>query len=891
MSEQHDDLICDFPTTDPWMWVGKFKPPQTFVKVIPRPALLDSLIHNLDHPLTLVVSAPGFGKTTLLAQCHEAMTRDSGGMPAAWLSLDRADAEVNRFLAGLLLALETAGLALGKLASLARQQQLDNDPKRTVNALLHQLSADGRRFLFILDDYHLAACAAVDAILVTLLEQAHPWLHFIVASRMKPAWPMAHLRTRAWVHELSAQDLTLSDSEIDAIFGQAVPRTACNSLHSITEGWAAAVQLARLWFTKSGAVGAGLESFSGRATEVAEYISEQILDSLPDDCRAFLLETSVLDRFNAIFADRVRGRSDSAKLMERLAHFRALLVPLDSGHTWFRYHLLLADFLRPRLDAERAIQLHRAAARAKADLGDLPVAVSHALMAGDTGLAIGLVREAGGWRLFLRHGVSYALDLLHRFDELTRRSDPTLVLMQSLLQARQGNRGLANELLHIAGLAAGDDASLRADIDVITAVVHAYFDQFDAHSDVPTTLEAAARQSPDPLAQASLLCAGAVCALALGKMQEVIRASQAARGQMRLVVSSVGEAYCIPHEALARALGGDLVQSRRLIDEALQLAEVNLGTESSLKSLVGCFKAQLLYWEGEWEDAQHLLDDARDVIENTDGWLDLFAIDIEVSWRTSLWREGLQSALMRLDRASQFAKDRDLQRLATLVNIWRVDLLAQCGFVEAAQREALAIALHDLAQTARGEAHNWRCTIAATLALGRLRLASGDPADAASCLRQGMASLTQHGLQLQAWRLGIMHLVARRRHPAPPPARADIEAVLEPVIRHGLSGLLLEAGPAILPVLKESREILPATLLNALKRLSGRQKHAPKQHSRLSSKEVLVVRLVVKGQSNKEIARNLGLSENTVKFHLKQIFQKLEVTNRAGAALVWSSQQ
>jgi two-component system nitrate/nitrite response regulator NarL len=53
----------------------------------------------------------------------------------------------------------------------------------------------------------------------------------------------------------------------------------------------------------------------------------------------------------------------------------------------------------------------------------------------------------------------------------------------------------------------------------------------------------------------------------------------------------------------------------------------------------------------------------------------------------------------------------------------------------------------------------------------------------------------------------------------------------------------------------------------------------------LSSRQRQIFDLVVVGQSNKEIARTLGLSESTVKIHITKLFEKLGVRNRSAVAL------
>ncbi|MBK5051671.1 LuxR family transcriptional regulator [Burkholderia sp. R-70006] len=874
----------DSSSSNTWMWVGKLAPPQTQLEAVPRHALLARLQHHAPKPLTLVISAPGFGKTTLLAQLRLALLQREDGTPVAWLSLDEADAEASRFLAYFLLALEDAGLDLGGLSPLAHSQTLDARPQRTVATLLQALARDGRRFSLMLDDYHRAACDAVDEIVLTLLERGSQWLHLVVASRTRPSWPLATLKARGLVHEVEAGDLVLSLSEASQILGPELGQSALATVHSKTEGWAVAVQLARLWLARGSGSAFGLPSFSGRVAEVAEYLAEQLLDNMPEDCREFLLETSLLERFNAELADVTRARNDSAAILSRLTQFEALLVPLDADHSWFRYHLLLSDFLRPRLDGQRAAEIHRAAAGWLAVQGDWVMAVSHALRANDTELGVRLVRAAGGWELVLRKGILYTQGLLQQFDDLTRRSEPELVLMQSYLHAKLGNEALAFELLRLSEVAVKGDARLERDFAVIRALVHTYFDHFDDLADWLGTGAATSKDLPnDPLAQGTLLCVDAVGALAQGRMGDAMQAARGARARMHLVASPLGENYCLMHEALALAMSGQVTESRKLIDEALALAETNFGTDSSLKALVGCFKAQHLYWQGLRSETQHWIRGAQDSLEHTDGWLDVFAAVAEISWRTGLRQHGLQHALAVLDHTSQLARDRHLPRLGHLVQAWRVDLLSQCGLISQAQREAQAANLDTSAQSTAGPGTDWRNREASALALARVQLATGAAAAALSRLERGADTLERAGLHLPALRLRLMVLVAKRRATNGEISQSEVSEILAPLLQHGLPGLLLEVGPAILPVVQRPEGGLPPTVSAVITQLRGWQAHPVRPRAQFSVKETRVLTLLASGQSNKAIARALDVSENTVKFHLKQIFQKLGVDNRAAA--------
>jgi DNA-binding NarL/FixJ family response regulator len=64
---------------------------------------------------------------------------------------------------------------------------------------------------------------------------------------------------------------------------------------------------------------------------------------------------------------------------------------------------------------------------------------------------------------------------------------------------------------------------------------------------------------------------------------------------------------------------------------------------------------------------------------------------------------------------------------------------------------------------------------------------------------------------------------------------------------------------------------------------------AKSERSELSEREREVLRCVAKGMPNKLIARELGISEKTVKAHLTRVFQQIGVTDRTQAAL-WAKQ-
>jgi two-component system, NarL family, response regulator LiaR len=107
-----------------------------------------------------------------------------------------------------------------------------------------------------------------------------------------------------------------------------------------------------------------------------------------------------------------------------------------------------------------------------------------------------------------------------------------------------------------------------------------------------------------------------------------------------------------------------------------------------------------------------------------------------------------------------------------------------------------------------------------------------------------------------------------------------------PAVRAGVAGYLLkDVGPAELAgavraVHAGGASLDPTVAATVLRGVSG-----PRPEDALTPREREVLRLVARGRSNRLIARDLALSEKTVKAHVSAILAKLAVTDRTQAAL------
>ena len=123
----------------------------------------------------------------------------------------------------------------------------------------------------------------------------------------------------------------------------------------------------------------------------------EVLASLPPELVDFLVETSVLDAFDAELCAAVTGVEEAAAMLERLLAANLFVVPLDERSGWYRYHHLFASFLRARLSslgASRRRSAHDRACRALEERGDIGGAVRQAIAIGDADRGARIVRAA-----------------------------------------------------------------------------------------------------------------------------------------------------------------------------------------------------------------------------------------------------------------------------------------------------------------------------------------------------------------------------------------------------------------------------------------------------------------------------------------------------------------
>ena len=340
--------------------VSKLRPPALPATLVSRPELHDRLAAGRGKRLTVVVGSAGAGKSVLLASW--ASTRPAG--TTSWLSCDMADQDPVRFWSGFIEApravLPEFGADAADLLAMDRAMSAD-----VTAAIANDAARLPPGSALIVDDFHLVSHKAA-ADMTGLVER---WpagsAQLVLSSRRDPALRLHRLRLAGELCELRDRDLyfSLADSrDLLARLGAAVTGDELALLHQASEGWAAALQMAALALRGSRDPARVARALAAHSHTIAEYFISEVLDQQPPELARFMLDTSILGELTEATCVAVTGRQDAGALLRGAYAADLFLVALDQERASFRYHHLVRQVMRAELTRrdpgrEQALQL------------------------------------------------------------------------------------------------------------------------------------------------------------------------------------------------------------------------------------------------------------------------------------------------------------------------------------------------------------------------------------------------------------------------------------------------------------------------------------------------------------------------------------------------------
>lgn len=869
----------------------KLMPPRLPLAVIQRDALLARLDVGLTKKVSLVTAPTGFGKTTLVR-----MWIDSRNFPSAWVTLDENDNDPTRFWTYVISALRTLDPTVGKNALSALMTSQPPSFQTLLTTLINDLAKLNEPCVLVLEDYHVITSTEIDEAVSFLIQHLPESLHLVLITRTDPDVPLPILRARDELVEINAANLRFNQEETEAFLRTTIQTDLSSSTTSKvwkkTEGWAAGLRLLTLSLQNKSNLDVErlLETFSGRDRYVADYLIKEVFESQPKDIQSFLLKTCFFRRLTGSLCDAITETNSVGATLERLSRDNLFIEQLERGgdQTWYRYNPLFAESIqflaKQRLDEASIKTLFEKASGWYEYHGLLDEAIETALAARMFERSILLIKkfieihDITQWQTLSRwlenipqqeilpHPVicfSYAQVILYSTDRFARstltRIEPLLRAAEQAFRLEENHKGIG-EVLSFQGMANW------------------------WQGDFPRAFKYAHRS-----------------------LEELPEDDVLYRGTSLLILS---------YEALS---AGRVLDAQ---DKALE-ARALLGAAQNIFGVLGSIQmlSEIFYWQGEFEQSEQLNQQVLAEAQGDESMLDDQGIAslglAHIAYERNDLNQAEQLAIRALHLGEQRANEM-LQMQATVrlahIHSAKGDSLRAREIVKSLEatihnptllreiqnaQALLSVRANDITPldwwvniiTAEDQSalHLQKEYEAFTLA--RLRIAEGKGSEVPDLLEEWKLDSAENGRVRSQVEALCLEALAYHADSNLFQALQSLSEALTIGHAKGFRRMFLDEGrrmaamiQTILPTLpNRTLNLFAATVLHSFSPETATHLTASSstvQIDRLSHQELRVLRLLVAGLSNADIAQELIVSTNTIKTHVKSIYRKLSVKSR-----------
>ncbi|WP_228876458.1 LuxR C-terminal-related transcriptional regulator [Paraburkholderia saeva] len=866
----------------------KICPPRAPRHMLTRTRLSAESGRFRECPVTIVQAPPGFGKTSLLIQWrHEYLMR---GSAVAWLSVDGRD-DPRRLLVGLTLAVRTGSGRATFGRRLLEGGAAPDAPLEGVTAWLADVARTALDIVLILDEAEQLQPASQEA-LGHLLDNLPANLRVVVAARGGYDKVISRLRPYGLCATVDASSLRFRLDETIALiasrFGAEVGADASARLHDISEGWPLGLQLALSAIADTQDPVSAIDAFASSAGGIREQFVMALLERLSPEDADFLSRVSIVELMHADLCAALTGMPDARQRLLRLASETPLFFSAQGRGEWFRLHSMAREALRVRLAAlpdTLRLDLHRRAMQWLADAGMIEAAARHALACGETETAYALAQRSLHEALTQGRLVD-VLEWLDWLPEPVLDQHPRMRLAIAWALAMSDRHQEAQIQAQAISRSAEPEEAVQYEVDLILSAAAYFADEPDRAArmmerwgDTPPSEDVWLQQ-----VHANRLAARAAMLGEYAASRHLLR--QTPRGESTVACRYVSR-WRDYMTGFGYLLEGQMLLAERTLRPALVQADDDLGRRHPFSCMIAALLAATRFKRGDFDEATALLANRLDILERR-GTPDA----VIVAYRT----------LARIAAAAG-ADHRALDLLGTLDAI-------------GAARGTPRLCVASLTEQIRLHSGRYRAATCRTLVerIDQIVARHASPDDLVKrrtlCLHQDIAR-AYADISAQDWEAAARNLARAQagaeamNHGA---VRVDVMTLRAFVLdswgkpnaellreatglgeSYGMKLVPLDLHPAVArwdDVPGGNRQthphvgVHPSATEAAAPVAEGAGGHRAIPSMTLTPKERAVLELLTRHLTNKEIALALGIGQETVKWHLKNLFVKLDVTSR-----------
>ncbi|MEN0139643.1 MAG: protein kinase, partial [Rhodococcus sp. (in: high G+C Gram-positive bacteria)] len=659
----------------------RFRAPALPRMLVDRDRLISALRAGKDRRLVTIHAPAGYGKSTLAA--HWARTLTDEGTAVAWLTIDDDDNSAVVFLTHLIEAIRHVRAALARDLGQILEEHGGRAERYVLTSLINDIHDSGDPLALVLDDWHrITATAPIEA-LTFLLDNGCHHLQFIITSRSQAGLPSSRMRVLDELVEIdfAALRFTTDESHTLLVDGAHLPlrKDDIARLTEVTDGWAAALQLASLSLRGSTDPESMITTLPGHDRTIGHYLADNVLDDLDAGLLDFLLATSVTDKINGSLASRLANTSRGQAMLEQVEESDLFLRRTDVDGHWFRYHHLFAKYLRQRLDRdqpERVQHLHQTASRWFADHGMLGEAVDHALAADDPHNAMELI-ERHGMVLVTHTQFTTLLSLVTKLPPEMVESSARLQLTIAWADIRldrhhAADRALARAQAALSATPTHLVSELSVESDIARALLRLRSDHLDGIEEFISEPLSHPDDHPASLVSVALSIAS-FAALHRFDFDQVRRLQDQSLPYFQRDHTPYLEMHGLCYLGIAADEQLQIAAAEDYFRDALRVGRQAGGRESIAARLAGSLLGQLFYERDQIDDAKSLIDEGYQLGSEVGG-VDFKQARYAISARLKALHGDRDEAAQRLDEGIRVAVALSLDRLYAKLENERIRL-------------------------------------------------------------------------------------------------------------------------------------------------------------------------------------------------------------------------
>jgi len=882
------------------MTVSLSRPPNYTFQAVQTRAYRDFLDADDRAKITSVLAPPGYGKTILLAELHRLVEQE--GHQAIWVGADANADTTTSFLVEL--EQRFAGQHDGIDDAFAYQQK--PTLRERIDRVIEGLNVISGDIFLIVDNSDLGAPEETRRLLDALVFETPPRVRLVVSSSTAPVFDATRALLELKLKNIGAVELGFDLHDIILLLQQAgvsdTDQSLARQILVQSEGWPAAVRLLQLLTSTGGDALAdgGLQAWGGDGP--LDALFRRLLERLEPALQTFLIEVSVFPIFSVELLAEATQSERAASFLHYLVTNNILIVSRSGHDHWFRLHALFRRYLlrlaseRLTTGRQRSVTLRGAKWLERND--QIADSLELALQINEAAMCTRLLEKLS-WTLVRSVG---NLASFTGWVERARRHDVplgseagfwylwTLIFERRYDDAAQELGSFAATVEHM-NYSGKRHATLQAKVGLAEIVLKVHLDDMNAICSLaPGWLAKNGERERFETGAA----AGAL-AIAQGAQMDFAAAHASALTSITSVAPSeslYGQAWAKNIWGLLELALGNPGEVDQRIQELQDCLYREIGQETLISAVTAIVRANALYHLGFTEEATAI---ARTCLARASdcGMLDFVWLGVEI-----LVPDSLQDSY---DTGSSGTLQEIVQRypgrLSRLLDYRRIRLLCIEKKLDAAVQIAGRLGLWANAQCKIERPSGilpsealWR-----ELSLVSLMIMVGEHDRAITLVDGGLDAARRAGNR-RAW---IEYLLARatangRAGHGKEAAKAFSRAVILGS-ESGLKSPFLENPTLIqqiivatplknLGLVTESSRAFFATLTQATATDTGSGDDGRKSVSdELTRRELSLLQMLSEGKDNAQIAQDADIAVRTVKWHLRNLYSKLDVKSRTAA--------